>query len=246
MFKEYGALSTAVYNITKPIGKSLDGDLEFYLDQLTNVDGRILEAGVGTGRLLIPFAKEGYTIDGVDLSEDMLTQCLKNLNKHQVEAKIFQQDLLTLDLENKYNSIIMPTGSFCLISKEKILTLLKNFYDHLDLDGQLIFDIELPLDFKEQAHTTQLFTLSQNTSILFSSTSESIDWFDQKTSYLHRYELFEDGVLTQTELSQFTLYWYSIQEIIYALEKVGFTSIEWIRGYGINPDSSLLTFRAKK
>lgn len=47
MFIEYGKLSTIVYNHTKKVRTSLDGDLEFYSNILKNTKGKILEAGVG-------------------------------------------------------------------------------------------------------------------------------------------------------------------------------------------------------
>ena len=52
----YGAMCTEVYDLDKPPG-SLP-DVPFYLERLAGTDGPILEAGVGTGRLLI-FPQEG-------------------------------------------------------------------------------------------------------------------------------------------------------------------------------------------
>src|SRR5262245_50125021 len=34
--------------------------------------GRMLDLGCGTGRLLLPFARRGYQVVGVDLSDEML------------------------------------------------------------------------------------------------------------------------------------------------------------------------------
>jgi hypothetical protein len=49
MFNEYGKLSTMLYEHTKPIGYSINGDIEYYSEKLKNLSGRVLEAGVGTG-----------------------------------------------------------------------------------------------------------------------------------------------------------------------------------------------------
>ena len=52
--QEYGQLSAFFYELTKPVGYSIEGDIEYYSRQLAGILGRVLEAGVGTGRMLIP------------------------------------------------------------------------------------------------------------------------------------------------------------------------------------------------
>lgn len=71
------------YECLKPVGHSIDGDIEYCSRRLEDITGRVLEAGVGTGRMLIPLIKKGLTIDGIDSSPEMLEQCrinLKNMN----------------------------------------------------------------------------------------------------------------------------------------------------------------------
>ena len=56
-------------------------DLEFYLEFCRSADGKILELGCGTGRILIPAAAAGCQIDGLDASEYMLAKCRENLQR---------------------------------------------------------------------------------------------------------------------------------------------------------------------
>ncbi|MCL2398022.1 MAG: class I SAM-dependent methyltransferase, partial [Defluviitaleaceae bacterium] len=63
-------------------GHSVGGDIEYYTKKLADVDGPVLEAGVGTGRMLISLLGNGLTVDGVDISPDMLAVCKANLKKH--------------------------------------------------------------------------------------------------------------------------------------------------------------------
>lgn len=246
MFIEYGELSTKVYEITKPINHSIDGDIEFYYHLLKNKKGKTLEAGVGTGRMLIPFLEKGLLIEGVDLSKEMLTQCEINLKKQQLTTPLFHQNLLDLNLETTYETIIMPTGSFCLLPKEKIGQVFQRFSGHLETGGELIFDIELPVDFKENQQEAYSFPITKETGILFTSHSQSIDWVNQKISYLHRYEYFEKGILKNSELSHFILYWYGINELKQLMTSFGFETTQVIRGYHKNEQASLFTFIAKK
>ncbi|WP_461218915.1 class I SAM-dependent methyltransferase [Lapidilactobacillus salsurivasis] len=225
---------------------ALNGDLAFYAQQLADCCGRILEAGVGTGRMLIPLLQKGLQVDGIDLSTEMLDQCRENLQAAGLTADLFHQDLTHLQLDRTYQAIIMPTGSFDLLPKAQILSVLQGFYQHLAPDGFLLFDTALPSDFKPGEVTVDSFPLDQQRGILFTSTSEQFDWHHQKVSYSHRYELLDQGQVVQSELSHFVLYWYGPTEMRLLLEKAGFQTITQQTGYGQDPTSDLLTFRAQR
>lgn len=51
---------------------SFGGDIEFYQEKLKNFKGRILEAMVGSGRVIIPLLEAGLNVDGVDYSAEIL------------------------------------------------------------------------------------------------------------------------------------------------------------------------------
>jgi len=244
MFKEYGELSTMLYHHTKPIGRSVGGDIEFYADSLKGVTGGVLEAGVGTGRVLIPLIQQGFDVDGVDLSAEMLAQCKANLDKHGVTAGLFQQDLTTLDLPRKYGAIIMPTGSFCLLPRSLVNKVLNSFFHHLEPGGKVLIDIIMPTDFTVGETSQYATQLTDGTGILFTSYSQSIDWHGQKVSYTHRYELLKSGQVEQTEISRFIVHWYGIQEFEMLLKAAGFADISHVIGYG--SAQSPITFTAIK
>lgn len=48
-------------------------DVSFYLNYAKQSGGPVLELACGTGRLVVPLAKAGYMVHGVDLSEQMLS-----------------------------------------------------------------------------------------------------------------------------------------------------------------------------
>lgn len=245
MFKEYGELSTMLYEHTKPVAHSINGDIEYYTEKLKNISGRVLEAGVGTGRMLIPLIKSGVVIDGVDISDEMLEQCKRNIEKHNVSANLYKQDLVELSLPCKYDAIIMPTGSFCLLPKSRAQDILTNFHNHLNDAGKLILDLEMPIGFQEGATTSSKFQLSPNTGIILTNYNEQIDWLAQKTSMISKYELVEEGEVTRTEVSNFTLYWYGLIEFEMLLIRSGFDHIEYEIGYG-NNQTDIITFIAHK
>lgn len=238
MFIEYGELSTLFYETTKPVGTELDGDITAYKEHLGATTGKILEAGVGTGRMLIPLLQAGFDVEGVDISSQMLSQCRKNLKAHQLTAPLYEQDLTQLALPTKYEAIIMPTGSFCLLPRAKALQILRAFKAQLVEGGALIIDSILPQDFTVGEVYQRTLPLDDQSGILFTSTAVEMDWVKQQTVALHRYEKLEQGTLVQTELSRFVLAWYGIEEMTMLLKAVGFTSVS----HTIN--ETLVTFYA--
>ena len=61
------------------IARFFDAEYADYMEDLPalqayaqRTDGPLLELGCGTGRLLIPLARAGYAVTGVDLSPEML------------------------------------------------------------------------------------------------------------------------------------------------------------------------------
>ena len=245
MCMEYGELSTIFYELTKPVGHSIEGDIEYYTKQLEGISGLVLEAGVGTGRVLVPLIKKRIKTHGVDSSTKMLEQCRENLKRNEVEAVLYKQDLMNLSLPNKYDAIIMPIGSLCILPRDRVEEVLEIFYNHLDEGGKIIIDLEMPSSFQEGITSISKLTMSDKRQILLTSYSNSIDWILQKTFYINRYELIEKGIPVQTEISEFILYWYGIEEFRMYLSKVGYKDISYQIGYG-NEESEIITFIAYK
>ena len=54
-------------------------DIAFYVDEAVRSGGSVLEAGCGTGRVLIPTARAGVDITGIDSSAMMLERCRERL-----------------------------------------------------------------------------------------------------------------------------------------------------------------------
>lgn len=227
MYNYYGKLATTVYEITKPVGTSLNGDIDYYSERLEGITGRILEAGVGSGRMLIPLLEEGFNVEGLDQSSDMLSACEKNLEKSQLHTQLHQADLSAFSLgQNVFEAIILPTATFCLIENEKLAyQTLTNFYQHLTVGGKLILDLDLPFYPEVEESTTTSFTLSDSEVITFEKKIISIDFLEQHIIYHLTYTLWRNGELVKTELQQFLLRWYGINELSLMLEKIGFKHI---------------------
>ncbi|OPA77399.1 SAM-dependent methyltransferase [Paenibacillus selenitireducens] len=231
-FSNYGELCTEVYDLSKQIGQSIGGDVEYYLNKLKNCKGPILEAMVGSGRVIIPLLEAGLIVEGVDYSPEMLASCRKRCEARGLQTHLYQADLTELSLPNKYEAIIIPGGSFLLIEqREKSLKVLNRLYEHLEPGGQLILDLFLP---ENQINSSDLgkwsgtgtYHLPNGDMITLESKCVEADLFFHQYQVNHlKYEKWRNGTLIQTELQRFALRWYGVEEFKYILERIGFTDI---------------------
>lgn len=244
----YNKLSSEVYDLDKYIGLSY-GDVELYSERLANCKGKILEPGVGTGRILIPLLEYGLHVDGFDVSDEMLTICRHHCESRGLKPKLFNGEMASVSLDENYEAIIVPTGTFLLLHKrEDSIQALTNFYNHLDNGGRLILDIFLQTDFSMANVTTRTWETSRGEIITLDSKLVEVDHINQYTVSHHRYEKWRNGEIIQTELERFPLRWYGIEEFKMVLEQVGFRDIQISADYkyGEYPTktSEIITFEA--
>lgn len=249
LFSYYGELSTELYNVTKPIGYSVDGDIEYYLERLTGTNGKILEAAVGSGRFLIPLLEKGYTVDGIDYSPAMLDSCRKRCTERGLHPNLYEGNLRSFQLPSKYEAIVIPTGSFCLIEKlEDAKNALTCFYNHLIPGGRVIIDLLFPVQWRTGETSTSTFPFSDEEGILLESKSIEINWVDQYTLTHLKYEKWKKGKLVDTELQRFAIRWYGIEEFKLILKNVGFSEITCSADYDYmkepTKETQLITFEA--
>lgn len=231
-FSNYGELCTEVYDLTKKIGQSIDGDVEYYREKLQPYKGRILEAMVGSGRVIIPLLESGLIVDGVDYSPQMLASCRNRCEERGLHPELFEANLQELSLPYRYEAIIVPGGSFLLIEKrEESLNVLTRLYEHLVPGGKLILDLFLPdnninsSDLRQWGGTAT-YNLPNGDMITMEEKCIEADLFynQYQVSYL-KYEKWRNGTLIQTELQRFALRWYGVEEFKYILESIGFSEV---------------------
>lgn len=225
----YGELATEVYDITKPVGQTFEGGdrrLEFYLGRLKSCTGRILEPAVGTGRMMILLLEAGLEVEGLDNSPEMLAVCRARCAERGLDPVLYEGDMVSLSLPERYDAIIIPAGSFLLIERrEESLGVLERFRDHLVPGGRLILDLELQTDFSVGTVSTGTVDTPQGETITVESKVVEVDFLEQYTVSHLRYEKWREGELLQTELQRFPLRWYGLQEFELVLESLGFRDV---------------------
>lgn len=124
-------------------------DVDFYVARAREFGGPVLELGCGTGRILLPTARAGIAITGLDASMLMLTQ-LKHKIRLEPESvrehlRLALADLVSFELDRQFNLITMPFRPFQhLLTVQDQLACLAQVRKHLAPGGRLVFDIFNP------------------------------------------------------------------------------------------------------
>jgi SAM-dependent methyltransferase len=173
--------------------------------QAKHCKGRILEAMVGSGRVMIPLLESGLIVDAVDYSPEMLASCRHSCEERGLQTNLYESSLPELSLPNKYEAIIIPCGSFLLIEdREESLKALRKLYEHLEPGGRLMLDLFLPdSHFEVGRIETSIFHLPDGDMVTLENKLVEVDFFNQYEISHLKYEKWRTGNLIQTELQRF-------------------------------------------
>jgi SAM-dependent methyltransferase len=124
-------------------------DVDFFVEAAVESGGPVLEVGSGTGRILIPTARAGIRITGLDLSEPMMEVCRHRLGQEpdevQARAELIQADMRDFDLQKSFALATLPFRPFQhLITVKDQLACLQAIHRHLEPGGRLILDLFNP------------------------------------------------------------------------------------------------------
>lgn len=127
--------------------------------------GPILELGCGTGRLLLPVARAGYDIVGVDRSLSMLRYARERL---QQEPQVVRQraNLLCADMsqfalgQDQFRLAMIPYNTLMHVDASQVAIACANIGRHLAQDGRLFIDVVNPLAV-EQTPNDHFLTLER-------------------------------------------------------------------------------------
>jgi SAM-dependent methyltransferase len=120
-------------------------DVEFYVTAARAQKGPVLELGCGSGRILVPLARAGARVTGLDVSARMLARCRAKLEAEPAEvrqrARLVQGDMTAFELGEKFGLVIIPFRPFQHLTEiEQQMNCLKGVARHLGPGGQLILD----------------------------------------------------------------------------------------------------------
>ncbi|UTP39084.1 class I SAM-dependent methyltransferase [Phenylobacterium sp. LH3H17] len=245
----YGAMCTEIYDLDKPPG-SLP-DVPFYLDRLVGTQGPILEAAVGTGRLLVPLLEAGLEVKGFDQSPDMLESCRRHCAARGLPADLRQARFQDFAYDHAFAAILVPVGTFTLIDDfAEGLAVLKRFHDHLAPGGRLLIDL-LPMGYlTNERPDVRTWTAANGDMLRIEGRAVEIDLVRQRRVTHDRYERWRNGRLVESELEVMAFRIWGLAEFQLALAAAGFTDIsvgaDHQAGRRPGRSSRILNFEARR
>ncbi|MDQ6661437.1 MAG: class I SAM-dependent methyltransferase, partial [Chloroflexota bacterium] len=121
-----------------------DEDLDMYQSFAELSLGPILELACGSGRLLVPLARDGYELVGVDSSAEMLRLARQQLEAEELAKRVtlIQQDMRALHLSQQFRLAFIALGSFAHItSRQAQQQALASIRAQMAYSGTFILDI---------------------------------------------------------------------------------------------------------
>ncbi len=124
-------------------------DVPFFVEMARESGGPVLEVACGTGRVLIPTARAGIRIVGIDRSAFMLDICRTRLRQEpadvQERAQLVESDMRDFSVGQGFALATLPFRPFQhLLTVEDELACLAAVHRHLADDGRVILDLFNP------------------------------------------------------------------------------------------------------
>jgi SAM-dependent methyltransferase len=222
----YKALCTEFYDLDKPT--SPEDALQCYLRYAKEAQGPILEPMCGTGRFLIPLVEKGYIVTGFDYSSHMLNVCRKKCNQRGLTVDLFEASFETFQFHSAYNLIFIPSGSFGhLITSEQVSQALTFIAGSLNSGGKFVFEVETLKTIREpQGVWRGRWVSKPDRSKIVLNVLSQFDSTSRIETGLFRYELWEENVISQTEVEEYHVRHYEPAEIEQLLKEHGLKVID--------------------
>jgi SAM-dependent methyltransferase len=124
-------------------------DAPFYIDLARHAGGPVLEIGCGTGRVLLPTAREGIEIHGLDNSAPMMAVLKEKITRETPEVQqritLHTGDMRDFGIDRKFALVTIPFRPMQhMYTLADQLAALKFAAAHIAEGGLLAFDVFYP------------------------------------------------------------------------------------------------------
>jgi len=239
-------------------------DLPLYLDLAAVEGGRVLEVACGSGRVLVPLARAGHPVVGLDASPHMLALARDKLAAAgpavAARAQLVQGDMRSFNLDGEdgapFALAIVAVKSFAyLVDRDEQLRTLATIGTHLRPGGLLALDFLHPapawlLDPPGSLHQDLVqYVPDWGVTVARTETVVSTDFATQIRVIRSAYEVVTDaGTVTKRFVEWPFRYTYRF-EAEHLLERAGFHLQAVYGGYQREPfasDSRVMLFLARR
>jgi len=254
--------SFAEYYDHVPVYRARD-DVGFYVGLARTADGPVLEVACGSGRVLIPCARAGASMVGLDLSARMIAVCRDRLAREpadvQARVTLHEADMRAFDLGGTFDLITVPFRGFQhLMTVDDQRQALATIRRHLAPAGRFILDLfnpSLPFLGDErwlvQPMVEPRFEMPDGRSVVRSYRILARDHFEQVQAFEFVLDVTWPDGRTERQVSDFSIRYLFRYEAEHLLAREGF-AIEAVHGdyqrhpYGTTDYPGELVFVCRK
>lgn len=200
------------------------GDAELYPELLKQYGKNILELGSGTGRIVIPLAKAGFRVTGIEYEPDMI-RLMEEKDYPRENLKAVRADARDFDLGERFDVILLSCNFINHFPDARdVVSALACCRRHLNPEGWVIIDCSVP-DTAYMARTsgeeeTLVFKTARGTEIrdYFLPRYDLLNQVEEDTI---RLEEWKDGQLIREAVTEERLTWYYPREIRSMIREAG-------------------------
>ena len=123
-------------------------------------DGAALELGIGTGRIVLPLARRGIRVHGIELSEAMVSRLRVKPGAEQIGVTI--GDIATTTVEGRFSVAYLVFNTIMnLTTQDEQVACFQNVAAHLTPGGCFVIEVAVPdLQRLPPGETVRAFTVT--------------------------------------------------------------------------------------
>jgi SAM-dependent methyltransferase len=241
------------------------GDELAYFQPFVAAGQPALDAGCGNGRLLLPWLRAGFDVDGCDVSADMIALCRAQAEAEGLNPTLWAQPLHELEPPRLYRTVVV-CGAFGLgTTRTQDEEAIRRLYAVLEPGGTLLLDNEVPYSSARRwirgtregraelprpwgAEPDRRLAPDGCEYSLWSRMLE-VDPLDQSMRLEMRIEKRRDGELVAEDEHPLSMRMWFRDELVLMLRTAGFSEVTVRGGYKGDeprPDHDFLVFSARK
>ena len=188
----------------------------------------MLDMCCGTGTMSEFMTREGFEVEGFDLSADMIDIARQKAARKKMSILYEVADAATVDMGRQYDAVFSFFDSFNnIVDKVQLQKAFESAYKHLKPGGSFIFDMNTAYAFEEKLFNQQ--DLAKTTRVRYRWKG---DW-DPQTRLIHVTMKFwvGDQVFEEIHIQRA----YGLEETIDMLMEAGFEEIRFFHSYTLQP-----------
>lgn len=197
---------------------------------------KIMDLCCGHGRHLIPLAKTGYQMTGLELNKKSLAILTKSAKRENLKVRVIEGDMRNIPFQNEFDAIINMFMSFGYLETDKEdFKVLKSVANALKPRGKFLIDLLNPDHFLANFQTR---SWEKKGKILF---LEQILYNTKTRRAIFNIQIFDEK--NKWHETGFELRVYSLAEIEKSLNRVG---LKIIKKYGNTINGEKFTKKSER